>query len=486
MTSTQSGNTDSPSRQSRVILILAIVLAGLATLQVKRLVVTCGTYAVKRFKIDKGLTALFIKLTSIAVENFFILGIIFSAIYLIVSTSKRWDANLSIVVCWLNLIAFVIICIAYFGSGEDASLNFYYWSLNLAAFTSGMFFELVFDIVTKDLIFYLIGMPMSEAGVLIFHVAFEYLYDLFFDEQIEYFLVMNQIIAAIGLWLFAGLFWTLAFRNYDENSKRHVIHNTDILMEDGNLTVKNNRNEEKKEMSVLERLAKASSPIMLCIISCFFVYFLHPGIIPFDFVDTDEGYLIILIGVGVSAILTIVVIILVIKKIGPNQDWRKKLYAYNLLWFFPLVYTAIAVVTFYTIHYFESDFSRFVAGNVLVVGFMSAFLKSTGDFTEMVTLSAMSMQRDDGEEDGKLAAGINALLRLLIGISMFLGLGYESAISICTKNRLDWPTEGRSLIWAFFFWVGKSFQMGYHMIYNTLIPDLEYVFTIVTPEDIAQ
>ncbi|XP_955430.1 integral membrane protein, putative [Theileria annulata] len=472
----QVNNKRETSTEFRYILLLAIILAGISVLQTKRLVVTCGMYAARRFKIDVALGSLFIKLTLISVEKFFIFGIIFITIYLIVSESKTWDAYLSIALSWLNLIAFCIICVAYFGTGEDANINFYFWSLNLSAFTSGMFFAVVFDLVTKDIVFFLMGIPLSEVSVLIFHLAFEYLYHLFFTEQIEYFIVMNQIIGASGLWLFTALFWTLAFHNYYHKSNEHVIHNEKTL-ESGTT-----KDKEKEKMTLYRKFLKVSSPTFIIIFTCFFVYFFHPGILPFDFLDDDTGYYIILIGIGVSAILTVAVIILAFCGSGPNQPWENKVYSYHLLWIFPVIYTVIGVLVIYTIHYPERKISKFIAKNIFIIGFFTVFLKSTGDFNEIVCLSAIGNQRRDDDDDGKLSAGINSLLRILICIIMFVGMGYEKAIHKYNKDRENWPTEGYSWVFSLVFWVGKSLEEGYKLLVSTFVLDLHRVFEVGGPE----
>uniref|UniRef100_A0A3B0N7Q9 Integral membrane protein, putative n=1 Tax=Theileria annulata TaxID=5874 RepID=A0A3B0N7Q9_THEAN len=475
----QSNKNSSPLTQTRYILLLAIILAGISVLQTKRLVVTCGMYAARRFKIDITLGSLFIKLTLISVEKFFILGIIVITIYLIVSKCKTWDAYLSIALSWLNVIAFSIICVAYFGTGEDANINIYYWSLSLSAFLSGLFFGVVFDLVTKDIVFFLMGIPFSEVSVLIFHLAFEYLYHLFFTEQIEYFIVMNQILGALGLWLFTALFWTLAFYNYHPKSDKHVIHNEDITVNCKQIEVEH---KDDVEMPLYSRLLKISSPTLILIFTCFFVYFFHPGILPFDFLDDDTGYYIILIGIGVSAILTVAVIILAFCGRGPNQPWENKVYSYHLLWIFPVIYTVIAVLVIYTIHYPEEKISKFIAKNILLVGFFTVFLKSTGDFNEIVCLSAIGNQRRDDDDDGKLSAGINSLLRILICIIMFVGMGYEKAIHKYNKDRENWPTEGYSWFFSLVFWVGKSLEEGYKLLVSTFVLDLHRVFEVGGPE----
>ncbi|UVC54230.1 hypothetical protein MACJ_003765 [Theileria orientalis] len=437
---------------------IAIVLTGLSILQSLRLTVTAGAYAVTRFKIDPAETGLFIKLTLNTTEVFCVTGIIITTIYSLIRRKTsliKYDNKISIVLTWLNFVSFVMIFFSYQTGGEKGHLTFYYWSLVVASLLYGMHQSLVLNMITKDVAYYFVGMPLSGLIILVYHVLFRYFCNMFNKKRMEYYLVIFQIEIAMFLWLLASIFWTWAYFDYnpEDQSKKNKHPNGDP--ENGQLCI----NGKLENLPFLQRLKNAWSPFLMNIMGMSLSFFFYPAIAPYEFVESDVGYKIDLCVLFISVTAATTLVLIVYYGYGPNRCWVDKFKGYHYTWFIFIPFYGIMIILLILIHYPSNAFSRYVRSHPYCIGILTVGLRSLDDVIRGISTNGVSMQ--SSEEDGDMASLANCIAQILLNVFAFIGMGYIRAVRMYNRDQDNWPTEGFGCLRAVWFWIKTSCSGGW-------------------------
>ncbi|BAM40867.1 conserved hypothetical protein [Theileria orientalis strain Shintoku] len=447
------------SKYDEIIKKIAIALTGLSILQSLRLTVTGGAYAVTRFKIDPAETGLFIKMTLNTTEVFCVTGIMITTIYSLIRRKldlMKYDNYISIVLTWMNFVSFVVIFFSYHSGGEKGHLTFYYWALVAASLMYGMHQSIVLNMITKDVSYYFVGMPLSGLIILVYHVLFRFFYKLFNKTKMEYYLVIFQIEIAMFLWLLASIFWTWAYYEYDPNDESNTKEEQTSDEEGGKPC---GTKKSLDDLTFFQRLKNAWSPFLMNIMGMAFSFFFYPAIAPYEFVESDVGYKIDLCVLFISVTAATTLVLIVREGFGPNRCWKDKFSAYHYAWFLFIPFYGIMIILLVLIHYPSNAFSRYVKSHPYCIGILTIVLRTLDDVIRGISTNGVSMQSD--AEDGDMASLSNCIAQILLNVFAFIGMGYIRAVRMHNRDKYNWPTEGFGWLRAVWFWTKTSCSGGW-------------------------
>uniref|UniRef100_A0A3B0N707 Membrane protein family member, putative n=1 Tax=Theileria annulata TaxID=5874 RepID=A0A3B0N707_THEAN len=403
----------------------AMFMAGFTLYQCLRIALTASSFALKRFSIPRRNVDIFITKIHNAMEVAIFLGILLMTLYILFTPRKYAHYNnvISVITNWLVCSLYFVVLYAYAGNGKMGHLTIYYWGLVLSGFAMGLNQSIVMSVSVDNISFFAGAIPFAGVQVSVYHILFLKFNRGRENYDVEYWILVYQIIFAIIISAVAATLWTVGFLGEFTSKRRRnsLIDNTEIpaivIAGSDQSSAQNDKNMDKlnkndsgsdiysemdsdvrlgqKGLKDLERRSKrvyirdltrrlsrslsffvdlsfyksvcnAASPILMSTIAMGLVYLVFPAIAPYRFTDLVTAH-----RIDVSILITFIApalinIILCAYHIGPNCDWSLNKH-WHFVWLFAIPYFICIILFFVPIHYPESTFGKLMTGNTSVL-----------------------------------------------------------------------------------------------------------------------
>ncbi|UKJ90229.2 hypothetical protein MACJ_001160 [Theileria orientalis] len=224
----------------------AMFMAGFSLYQCLRIALTASSFALKRFGIPRRNVDIFITKIHNSMEVAIFLGILIATMYIVLIPRKysRFNGLVSIFTNWMVCLLFFVVLVAFGGNGSKGNLTMYYWGLVGSGFAMGMNQSIAMAVSVDNISYFAGSIPLAGVQVSLYHILFLYFNKGRPNYDINYWILVHQIIMAIAISGVAAILWTIGFI---EDHKIHVL----------NLTNKEVLNEQKVKIVILDSNEKA-------------------------------------------------------------------------------------------------------------------------------------------------------------------------------------------------------------------------------------
>ncbi|AFZ79810.1 hypothetical protein BEWA_026590 [Theileria equi strain WA] len=470
-----SGGAGGPAKGSSPLRQFAMFMAGFSLLQPLRVAVTAGSFSVSRFGVPYEKIGVFINVIHNSMETAGDFGLFIMSFYVLFGVGKSVisESLLSILSIWSLFVVNVLLLIAYTSGGEQGCLTFYYWTLVMASLGFGLDESISLTVGVTDVAYFGLGMPLSGIMVCLYHVAYLYLAKKFHWSNIDYWIVVWQIIIAVTIAGTAATTWTLAY------------HSEQV-----------SENNECTKDKLSDRMKPVKSHFFMCIVGMSCIYAFYPAIAPYQFVSPQIGHKVDLVVLFVSTLSPLAIAGLCQAGVGPDQKWilkdKKNFAWWHFTWIFALPYFTIISICLIAMHYPGCRLSRGIYGNRAMVTLITVSFKFCEETLRGVSASGVGMQGKctDGEGDGQLSA-LNALMaQFTMDVFSYIGTGYIKLYQRYEHDRDNWPTKYYGFWRSLGYWIGNSIKGGVKCIgesfstdiRSNLIKNQEYLFIVYADE----
>ncbi|EAN32515.1 Tpr family protein [Theileria parva strain Muguga] len=210
----------------------AMFMAGFTLYQCLRIALTASSFALKRFSIPRRNVDIFITKIHNSMEVAIFLGILIMTLYILFTPRKYSHYNnlVSVVTNWLVCVLYFVVLYAYAGNGKLGHLTAYYWGLVLSGFAMGMNQSIVMSVSVDNISFFAGAIPFAGVQVSIYHILFLKINRGREDYDVDYWILVYQIIFAIIISTVTAILWTVGFLGEFTSKLRRnsLIDNTEV------------------------------------------------------------------------------------------------------------------------------------------------------------------------------------------------------------------------------------------------------------------
>ncbi|UKK02234.1 hypothetical protein MACK_001590 [Theileria orientalis] len=232
----------------------AMFMAGFSLYQCLRIALTASSFALKRFGIPRRNVDIFITKIHNSMEVAIFLGILIATMYIVLIPRKhaRFNGLISIFTNWMVCLLFFVVLVAFGGNGDKGNLTMYYWGLVGSGFAMGMNQSISMAVSVENISYFAGSIPLAGVQVSVYHIAFLYFNKGRPDYDINYWILVHQIIMAIAISGVAAILWTIGFIE-DHKIISCNLTNDDMLNNQKVKIVILDSNEKGEEKNVNER-----------------------------------------------------------------------------------------------------------------------------------------------------------------------------------------------------------------------------------------
>ncbi|AFZ79784.1 hypothetical protein BEWA_026330 [Theileria equi strain WA] len=428
-------------------------MAGLSLYQLPYLALAAAKYTLVRFQIPKSHLSLYINRMIVVFRILSLMGVTIMTIYSQCQGGgkKKITAGLFIAFSSCFVFLFLIYCVG----GEQGHLTLYYWGMLMASFLLGAAFTTIIDIITANIPLFLLSLPLTGVFVSAFHLTLIFLWELFGLSNINYWLVVCQLIIAICITSINALLYTIVYWSEDDNN--------------GGV---GGDNEGRNNDEFCLALSKAWSPILLNALGYGIHNAFYPAIAPYKLTDVGTGYNIDLVVLFTSALAPITILILKSKNIGPNVQWIGVNAIWHGAWLFFLIEMTCAAIFICGLHYPESAMSRAIRGSAGSIGFLTVLYDFCAQSVRSISTNGADMQGGQGKSNSAMNTLNSFLHSFTQVIFAFLGDGYVKTYSKYEHSRERWPTSHYTNARAFRYWIWTATKVSFGNIGTAFTTDV--------------
>ncbi|AFZ79524.1 hypothetical protein BEWA_023730 [Theileria equi strain WA] len=438
-------------------------MAGLSLYQLPYLALAAAKYTLARFQISASYLSLYINRMIVVFRILSLIGVTIMTVYSQCQGGGKKKITAGFFIAFS--LCFVLLLLIYCTGGEQGHLTLYYWGILMASFLLGMCFTTIIDIITANIPLFLLSLPLTGVFVSTFHLAFIFFWELFGLSNINYWLVVCQLIIAICITSINALLYTIAYW-YEEDSKP-ASNNSGGGGSTGEAQGQTTQNND----GFMTALSKAWSPILLNALGYGIHNAFYPSIAPYKLTDVGTGYNIDLVVLFTSALAPITILILKSKNIGPNKPWKGNDATWHGAWLFFLVEMTCAAIFICGLHYPESATSRAIRGSGRSIGFLTVLYDFCAQSVRSITTNGADMQGAGGSNSAMNT--LNSFLHSFTQVIFaFLGDGYVKTYSKYEHDRDKWPTKHYGNSRAFRYWIWTATKVSFGNIGTAFTTDV--------------
>ncbi|BAM39943.1 conserved hypothetical protein [Theileria orientalis strain Shintoku] len=191
----------------------AMFMAGFSLYQCLRIALTASSFALKRFGIPRRNVDIFITKIHNSMEVAIFLGILIATMYIVLIPGKhaRFNGIVSIFTNWMVCLMFFVVLVAFGGNGDKGNLTMYYWGLVGSGFAMGMNQSIAMAVSVENISYFAGSIPLAGVQVSVYHILFLYLNKGRPNYDVNYWILVHQIIMAIIISGVAAILWTIGF-----------------------------------------------------------------------------------------------------------------------------------------------------------------------------------------------------------------------------------------------------------------------------------
>ncbi|AFZ79807.1 hypothetical protein BEWA_026560 [Theileria equi strain WA] len=431
---------------------LSLFLAGFALLQPLRIGLTAAKFAAKRFALpDKSLDLFITKIhNSMHLAN--LTGVLTINIYLWTlgaHTSQCFRGKLSIFTNLLSTLMNFVLFFVYASGGDRGHVTAYYWNLVLSAYAYGLNQAMAVTVVVKDVAFFTAAIPLAGVQVSIFHYLFLKATEKIPGFDVNFWLVIWQIIISITLSALSSVLWTSSF--LDTGDEVFVYEYDD-------------------HEPLVRAIIRAWSPLLMSALGMGIVFGFYPAIAPYKLAPPDTAHRIDLVILIVSAMPMLINCVMCAIGLGPNRRWTGKSKYWHAVWIVAIPYLTCPVLFLVAMHKPQSAIGYAILNNSYFCGFLCVTIVTGYGIFKSVGFSAVGLQ--GGYKNGRVST-FNSLVSFIMLVSCsFIGGGYLRAYKSFEDDRDNWPTKGFGFWKSFAFWWSHALTRGIKSVASTFTLDI--------------
>ncbi|EKX72193.1 conserved hypothetical protein [Theileria equi strain WA] len=444
-------------------------MAGLSLYQLPYLAMAAAKYSLARFQIPMSLLSLYISRMIVLFRVLSLIGIALLTLYSQCKGPYQRQMTAGFFIAFS--LCFVFLFLIYCTGGEQGHLTLYYWGLGAASFLLGAAFTTIVDIVTENVVFLLLSLPLTGVFVSIFHLTFIFFWELFGLSNINYWLVVCQLIIAICITSIHALLYTITYWSEDAQGEGSGTGSSSSSSS-SNTTGAQGQDGATQEDGFMTALGKAWSPILLISLGYGIHNAFYPGIAPYKLTDVKTAYNIDLVVLFTSALAPLSILILKDKKMGPDVQWIKGNSIWHASWIFFLIEMTCATIFICGLHSPGAAISRAVKSSPAILGLMTVTYDLCAQLTRSIGTNGADMQSYEKRSN----SAMNTLNSFSYGFTQVIfasmGDGYLKTYSKYEHDRSKWPTQHFGILRSFWFWYWTATKVSFKAIGGSFCLDV--------------
>ncbi|AFZ80855.1 hypothetical protein BEWA_002620 [Theileria equi strain WA] len=248
-----------------------------------------------------------------------------------------------------------------------------------------------------------------------------------------------------------------------------------------------------KNKDLFKAVKGAKSPILIYTLALGTIYAFYPSVIPYKLIDHQRGYCIDLAVILITSLVGFINCLMAnlpcLERFNPQVDWKENK-KWQMSWFVFTPYVMCTILGFLALHYRHWGLSRFIRGNIWIVGLMSVTINACTRAAISVAFSAAPSQKScekdsltekyrDNDPDvvPKLVAFNSLAYQLLGNVVTTTGAGYHRVYERYQKDKTHWPTQDYNAFSAFWFWVASGSKEAWNSFTHSFTSDLRAELT---------
>ncbi|AFZ79094.1 hypothetical protein BEWA_019390 [Theileria equi strain WA] len=409
----------------------SMLMAGLSLFQSLRVALTAARFAAKRFNIPKANVDIFISRIHTSMEVSCFLGVLLMTLYIILVPRKysKYNNFISVMTNWLLFFVYSGLLYAYASNRTEGKLTLYYWLLVVSGFSFGLNQAIVVSVGVSYVAFFTAAIPISGIEVSIYHMIFFYIARRIGNVDVNYWIVVIQIMIAMAISGIGAILWSYGF---------YKRYNGELY---------------ERKRSIFRSMKQALSPILMSSLAMGLVFLVFPAISPYKLAEPRIAHRIDLLILFTLAIPTLINCYLCYLNIGPNVQW--KVYkGWHFCWIFLIPYIFSITCFFISLHYQDLFISVCIRNNPFVLAVLCFVFAFSHSSLKAVGYTGAGMQ--ELTKNGNVSAMNLLFAHSFLVIFTLLGDGYIKTFKKYERDPENWPTKEFGFWRSLWFWIRRS------------------------------
>ncbi|AFZ80756.1 hypothetical protein BEWA_001630 [Theileria equi strain WA] len=429
-------STMTETEESRTDQKVASFMAAFALSQLPRLAVSAGKFSAVRFRISSGYIPLFLNQMIISYRIAALLGTMVMNGLLLGSPTFKDRLNIVSSICTsLMSLCYAVTLVTFYTGGDEGYITAYYWGIVLTSFMYGCSVVSVTTLASSEIAGYLAAIPAASIVSSSYHLSFVKLGNKYRLQNINYWVVVWQIITAICLAVIAAGIWIPAYGSSQTN--KSSTSNDDFWT----------------------GLSLSGSPLLLAAFGYGLQYAFYPAIAPYKLAGIQKGFYISLILLYTGAIPPAILLYLKEAKKGPGRKWDGVNILWHWSWLFFVLEVTCAYIFTIILHYPDGFIARTLRHSTVLLTLVIVLYDMCVHTTRGIGSNGASRQttKNDGKSKNQQMATLNTLLYSIMQlVCAFMGNGYLKTYRQAEKDLDNWPTAHYGFLKSLGYWCGCS------------------------------
>ncbi|EKX72109.1 conserved hypothetical protein [Theileria equi strain WA] len=428
--------TSPPETESNTNQKVAVFMAGFTLAQVPRLAVSAGKFSAVRFRISSSYIPLFLNQMIISYRIAALLGtMVMNGLILGCPNFKQHLGIVSSICTSSMSLCYALTLVTFYTGGDQGYITAYYWGIVLTSFMYGCSVVSVTTLASSEIAGYLAAIPAASIVSSSYHLSFVKFGNKFRLQNINYWVVVWQIITAICLAVIAAGIWIVAYGDGKAVSSGTTAEEDDFWT----------------------GLSLSGSPLFLAAFGYGLQYAFYPAIAPYKLAGIQKGFYISLALLYTGAIPPAILLYLKEAKKGPDKNWTEY-YGWHYAWFLFALEVTCAYIFTIILHYPDGFIARTLRHSTILLTLVIVLYDMCVHTTRGIGSNGASRQTKEGnsKKNSKMATLNTLLYSITQLIFAFMGNGYLKTYSKYEKDPDNWPTKHFTTRKAFWYWCGCS------------------------------
>ncbi|AFZ80037.1 hypothetical protein BEWA_028870 [Theileria equi strain WA] len=427
-------STMTETEESRTDQKVAAFMVGFALAQVPRLAVSAGKFAAVRFRISSSYIPLFLNQMIISYRIAALIGtMVMNGLILGYPEFKKY-LNIVSSICTSSMsLCYALTLVTFYTGGDQGYITAYYWGIVLTSFMYGCTVVSVTTLASSEIAAYLAAIPAACITSSSYHLSFIKLGNKYRLQNINYWVVVWQIITAICLAVIAAGIWIVAYGSSQTSSSS--TSNDDFWT----------------------GIRLSWSPLFLAAFGYGLQYAFYPAIAPYKLAGIQKGFYISLTLLYTGAIPPAILLYLKETGKGPDKNWTTY-WGWHYSWFLFALEVTCAYIFTIILHYPDGFIARTLRHSTILLTLVIVLYDMCVHTTRGIGSNGASRQTKEGngKKNSKMATLNTLLYSIMQLIFAFMGNGYLKTYRQAEKDPDNWPTKHFTTRKAFWYWCGCS------------------------------
>ncbi|AFZ80990.1 hypothetical protein BEWA_003980 [Theileria equi strain WA] len=447
---------------------VAAFMAAFALSQLPRLAVSAGKFAAVRFRIGSSYIPLFLNQVIISYRIAALLGTMVMNGLILGSPTFKDSLNIVSSVCTCSMsLCYAVTLVTFYTGGDQGYITAYYWGIVLTSFMCGCTVVSVTTLASSEIAAYLAAIPAACITSSSYHLSFVKLGNKYRLQNINYWVVVWQIITAICLAVIAAGIWIPAYGSSQTN--KSSTSNDDFWT----------------------GIRLSWSPLFLAAFGYGLQYAFYPAIAPYKLAGIQKGFYISLTLLYTGAIPPAILLYLKEAKKGPGRKWDGVNILWHWSWLFFVLEVTCAYIFTIILHYPDGFIARTLRHSTILLTLVIVLYDMCVHTTRGIGSNGASRQtKNNGKKNSKMATLNTLLYSIMQLIFAFMGNGYLKTYRQAEKDPDNWPTKHFTTRKAFWYWCGCSTKCACKNLVTAFTTDVrgsivekrEFLFIVYSDE----